>query len=62
MTWWEKAEEWFRANPGWHESREIAEGICYEDYRHISGILHRVPGIQCQWKGPLLQNRWRLDV
>jgi len=61
MTWWEKAEEWLRANPGWHESREIAEAINYTYLRNISSVLHRVPGIQSQWRGPLQQNRWKFD-
>lgn len=59
-TWAEIAADWLRANPGWHESREIAEGICYPSLDHITGILHRVPGVEWKWRGALVQMIWRL--
>jgi len=59
QTWNQLAADWLREHPGWHESREVAEGIGYQSPDHITGILHCAPGVEWKWRGALVQMIWR---
>lgn len=59
---WELAESWLKAHPGWHETREVAEGLGYLYPSYMAQILHRVPGIKWQWRGAMVQMLWSLDA
>jgi hypothetical protein len=59
--WAQEAEKWLRENPGWHNTRKIAEGVGYDGaYHNFSEHLHQIKGIEYLWRGPLVQMLWSL--